>query len=89
MAGRHLTRRTPQQRGRYAWSRTLMVARDGGLAVRYRLFRRDLKGLVRMEARTFQLGELRSCIAQSLRQARRILRERVDDVDLAILGVTA
>jgi hypothetical protein len=88
MPNRHLTRRRPQQRGRYAWAR-IPDEHAGDSVVVYRLFRRDLRNTLHCEQRVFTARYTRKHIAAELRAARRRLRDRVDDIDLAILGVAA
>lgn len=88
MPNRHLTRRRPQQRGRYAWAR-IPHEHTGDSVVVYRLFRRDLRNTLHCEQRVFIDRCAREYIAAELRAARQRLRDRVDDIDLAILGVAA
>lgn len=75
---RHLTRRPPKKQGGFSWGRFPLG--DTGI-VSYRLFRRDYRGVVHMETRLCSAKSV-AATAQSLRVARRLLRERVDEIDL-------
>lgn len=82
---RHLTRKRPTGSGSFSWAR--IVDRPG--VVTYRLYRRDLHGVLHCEWNTIAAGEQRWYIALWLRGARKTLRDLVDEIDLSILGVTA
>lgn len=86
----HLTRRTPTRNGGFSWGR---FTRDQGRAqppaVTYRLFRRDHRGLLHMHELGYGNGEPRVRIAREVRAARHKLRDRVDEIDLAAMGVAA
>jgi hypothetical protein len=76
---KHFTDRKPRGR-KVAWSRK--VSHNGGLLT-YTLFRRDHTG--RLHPWHLQYGPIarRKMIADDLRIAWRMLRERVDEIDLA------
>lgn len=78
---KHFTDRRPKGRIR-AWSRT--VSHNGGLLT-YTLFRRDHTG--RLHPWHLQYGPIapRKMIADDLRRAWKMLRDRVDEIDLAAL----
>jgi hypothetical protein len=54
----------------------------------YRLFRRDLRRVLHVEMHTFGRDWQRRAIAERLRQMRHRLRNTVDEIDLALMGVT-
>ncbi|MGV1119197.1 hypothetical protein [Xanthomonas translucens] len=82
---RHLSRRTPQSNGGFSWGRL----QPGEHTVTYRLFRRDLTGELHCSLHTFHIATPRRSIANDLRRARHKLRDKVDEIDLAAMGVTA
>ncbi|AVY67203.1 hypothetical protein [Xanthomonas translucens] len=82
---RHLTRRTPQRSGGFSWGRVLL----SDTTVTYRLFRRDHSGHCHFWQLTFDAAILRRSIANDLRRARHKLRDKVDEIDLDAMGVTA
>lgn len=82
IASRHLTRRTPSRRDRFCWAR---IPQDSG-GVLYRLYRRDMQGAVHAVLRNFKIID-RHEMAEELNIARHQLRNTVDDIDLALMGV--
>jgi len=78
-----LARKLPAHRGVFSYSRIPM---DDG-AVVYRLFRRDQRGVLHAVTRNFHPDCSRHVIAEDLNIARHQLRNTVDDVDLALMGV--
>jgi hypothetical protein len=84
----HLRGRAPKKTGGFCWGR---VACNG--SVTYRLFRRDQRGAMHYFIRTYTAAELgrglnmRLVIATELNRARHALRDQVDTVDLALMGV--
>lgn len=86
----HQIRRTPTRNGGFSWGR---FVRDQGPwlppVVTYRLFRRDHRGLLHMHELGYQKGESRQRIAADVRAARHKLRDRVDEIDLAAMGIAA
>lgn len=83
---RHVARRAPKRKRGLCWGRT---PNDDGTVVTWQLFRRDHRGALHMSSLQFTYAEPRAYIAQRLRNARRKLRDRVDEIDLAAMGVTA
>lgn len=83
---RNLTRRAPKRNGGFSWGRYPMG--DTGV-VAYRLFRRDLAGALHYEGLDFYPKDSRRDVAIALRAACHRLRDRVDELDLASLGVAA
>lgn len=82
MTIRHLTPRQPKRRG-FAWGR--VIGMDGALLT-YNLFRRDLRGALHQKTLQYQATVAsRKTIAADLKRARKELRDRVDEVDLAVL----
>jgi len=87
---RHLRGRTPKKTAGFCWGR---VVRDG--TVTYRLFRRDQRGALHYFMRVYTIeelqqfrGDIRPVLAHELKRARRLLRDQVDTVDLALMGVS-
>lgn len=76
--------RAPRGHMGFSWGR-FPLANDAG--VEYRLFRRDLTGRLYIAKRQFQPEQLRDQAARHLWQARIALRERVDEIVLAQLGL--
>ena len=66
----------------------LAVAAGVSRATVYRLFRRDQSGRLHCEMRVFHPDYPRRLMAQKLNRARHQLRNQVDEIDLAIMGVT-
>lgn len=83
---RPVTRRAPKRNGGFSWGRFPMG--DTGI-VCYRLFRRDLTGAVHIQSLHFYPQDNRRAVALALREACHRLRDCVDEIDLAALGVTA
>lgn len=83
---RHLTRRAPTKNGGFSWGRFPMGL-SGNVA--YRLFRRDLSGAIHIECLHFLHRDSRRDISIALRAACHRLRDRVDEIDLAAIGVEA
>lgn len=83
---RPITRRAPKRNGGFSWGRFPMG--DTGITA-YGLFRRDLTGAVRIENLHFYPQDQRCAVALALRAACHRLRDRVDEIDLATMGVTA
>jgi hypothetical protein len=54
----------------------------------YRLFRKDQRCVLHVEMHTFGRDWHRRAIAARLRTMRHALRDRVDEIDLALMGVT-
>lgn len=87
--GNHLRGRAPKKTGGFSWGR--FVAPDG--SVIYRLFRRDQRGALHYFMRVYTAEELaddpriRTRIAHEIHRARHALRNQVDTVDLALMGV--
>lgn len=80
---RPFTRKLPAHHGCFSYARIPM---DGG-AVVYRLFRRDQAGALHAETRNFHPDCTRRFIARELNVARHQLRNTVDEIDLALMGV--
>ncbi|OEZ02280.1 MULTISPECIES: hypothetical protein [Stenotrophomonas] len=83
---RPFVRRAPKRNGGFSWGRYPMG--DTGV-IAYRLFRRDLGGALHFEGLNFYSQDSRSDVAIALRAACHRLRDRVDALDLASLGVAA
>ena len=83
---RAITRKTPAKSNGFSWGRFPMG--DTGV-VAYRLFRRDHRGALHTRCIDLKPGDDRCAIAASLRRARRSLRDQVDEIDLAAMGVEA
>lgn len=88
MNDRHLRGRPPKKTGGFCWGRVII---DG--VVVYRLFRRDQRGATHYFTRVYTPEELASDarirvrIAHEINRARHALRDQVDEVDLALMGV--
>lgn len=72
MKASHLAPRRPADARVFSWGRSLR-----GALVLYRLFRRDRRGVWRMEAHAFAPGTGRRTIAAQVRELRARLRERL------------
>lgn len=81
-----MTRRAPAKNGGFSWGRFPMG--DTGV-VSYRLFRRDNRGALHWHILDFRGDETRFEMAQRLRAAKRRLRDRVDEIEPAAMGVAA
>lgn len=84
LRGRAITRKLPLHRGVFSYSR---IPTDGG-GVMFRLFRRDMRRVLHAESLPFHPDCTRKLIADTLRKARRRLRDQVDEVDLKLMGVS-
>lgn len=80
-----IQRKLPSHRGCFSYAR---IPQEGG-GVIYRLYRRDLNRVLHAELLPFHPDCSRRQIARYLRQARHRLRDRVDEIDLRIMGVSA
>ncbi|WOB24785.1 MULTISPECIES: hypothetical protein [Xanthomonas] len=83
---RHLTRRAPKRSGGFSWGR--FPTSDSAL-ITWRMFRRDHTRALHTHALTFTARDDAAYVAKQLRRARRQLRDRVDEIDLAAMGVAA
>lgn len=83
---RHHTRRPPKTNGGFSWGRFPMG--ETGI-VAYRLFRRDHRGSLHMQQVNVYPGDDLDSTANELRIARKVLRDRVDEIDLVPMGVAA
>lgn len=81
---RHLFDRKPRGRNRFSWGR---VRHGEGRSVTYRLFRRAFNGKLYMEVHTFNREDPRAGIARTVWNMRIRVRDAVDAVDLAALGL--
>ncbi|MGH8158415.1 MAG: hypothetical protein ACREPQ_09855 [Rhodanobacter sp.] len=86
IASRHLTRKLPSHRGKFSYAR-IPQADVAGTGVIYRLFRRDDRGALHCEMRNFAGNCSIRRIAEDLNVARHQLRNTVDEIDLALMGV--
>ena len=73
-------KRPAKKRG-FAWGR---ITHEGG-DVEYRMFRRDKRGAMHYEWHAFDRREPRGYVIRELRRMYKRLRDRVDEIDLAIL----
>lgn len=78
-------KKRPAGRGSFSWGRE--PAQDGAVVI-YRLFRKDQRRALHVEMHTFGRDWPRRAIAARLRTMRHALRDRVDEIDLALMGVT-
>lgn len=78
-----LTRRMPHNRNGFCWAR---IPQQDGCTL-YRLYRRDMRRAIHAVLRNFRADCSRKFIATELNIARHQLRNSVDDVDLALMGV--
>lgn len=83
---RSVTRRAPKSNGGFSWGRFL--DKPSGI-VMYRLFRRDHNGALHFIGLNFSRHDSRRDMAIALRAACHRLRNRVDGINLAALGVAA
>lgn len=81
---RHHTPRQPKKTHGFSWGRS--ISADG--LVTWRLFRRDQRGAMHWIQLTPHASWPRHEIAENLQRARHALRDQVDVVDLALMGVT-
>lgn len=80
----HFERRAPQSNGVFSWGRF-----PGETCISYRLFRRDHTGALHCSILSVAKTYPRQQLALDLRRKRRQLREKVDVIDLAAMGVEA
>lgn len=80
---RLVARRSPKKLNGFSWGR--FPVGDTGV-VAYRLFRRDQRGALHTSILHFYPRERRE-VALAVRQACHRLRDRVDEIDLAAMGV--
>ena len=80
---RHHQPRQPKKTAGFSWGR--VVTPDGGIS--YRLFRRDQRGALHCKQIVPRTEWSRAAIATEINRARHQLRNTVDDVDLALMGV--
>jgi hypothetical protein len=86
MITRHIANRKPKGR-HFAWSRK--VEMDGAL-ITYRLWRRDHLRKLHQVGRQYDSAIApRRMIACDLRISRKLLRDRVDEIDLAAMEIAA
>ena len=76
-------RRTPKANGGFSWGR--FPAEE---TIQYRLFRRDHTGALHLSTITFAKNTPTEQIAADVKRKRRELRDKVDVLDLAAMGVT-
>jgi hypothetical protein len=76
-------RRMPHNRNHFCWAR---IPQDSG-GVLYRLYRRDQRGVVHAVLLNFPSDMERSFIGHQLNIARHQLRDAVDEIDPALMGV--
>lgn len=81
-----MIRRAPTRNGGFSWGR-LPVGDTGVVA--YRLFRRDHGGALHTSILHFYPRDQRREVALALRQACHSLRDRVDEIDLVAMEVSA
>lgn len=74
----------PKRTRGFSWGRAI---NHEGIMV-WRLFRWDIHGRLHYERLAVDRRSRRSWIAQQLREHRHRLRDKVDSIDLAALGVT-
>lgn len=78
-------RRAPRKSDGFSWGR---FPAESGSSSTWRLFRRAIAGRLYLEQATFPAGAARADIAHELRAMRARLRDTVDAIDLAYLGLT-
>jgi len=82
---RRISHRHPRKVSSFTWSRVPGACGS----VTYRLFRRDMRGALHCSIIRFEQDKQDRCaMAQKLRSKRHELRDRVDTIDLHLLGVT-
>jgi hypothetical protein len=82
---RHMVKRRISNPGRFSWTR---LPSETGYSVTWRLYRKDVGKGLHISTLTVGAMEPRGSIARRLWEARRDLRDRIDDLDLTTLGVT-
>lgn len=85
VAARHFTCKLPSHHGKFSYARIPQFDSIGG--VTYRLFRRDDRGAVHYQQCVFEGHCSIANAARDLNIARHQLRNTVDDIDLALMGV--
>ena len=80
----HFERRAPHANGGFSWGRF-----PADETIQYRLFRRDHTGALHVSTITFAKNTPSKQIASDVKRKRRELRDKVDVIDLAAMGVTA
>lgn len=89
LAARHLEPRRPRKDRDVTWSRSR--AHDGG--VQWSLWRRDRRNALHLMFVTLTAEQLNMGLdrwtAQRIRDAKRKLRDQVDEIDLALMEQTA
>lgn len=85
MARNRFTRRAPKRNEGQSWGRIPV----GPGEVLYRIFRRDHAGRLHFEEHRFHIDAEPAHIARVLRQAKRQLRDRVDEIDLEAMEEAA
>lgn len=80
---KQMRHKRPNPHARFSWGR---VVGDGG-TVTYRLFRRDMNRALHASLHRFPADADRRDVAQKLRAMRRELLQRVDNIELHLLGV--
>lgn len=87
---RHHTRRQPKKKTRgFSWGRFPIESGGAVTGVEWRLFRRDHRGAVHFECRLYLVDTPRKDIAPFLLRVRHVLRDRVDEIDLAAMEEAA
>lgn len=86
MTRNRFTKRAPRRNWGLSWGRHPTA---DGMSVEYRLWRRDYTGKVHLEKREFLIGTDPAQIASVLRQAKRKLRDDVDEIDLEAMEEAA
>ena len=86
MSRNRFTRRAPKRKWGLSWGRH---PTPSGESVEYRLWRRDHTGTVHLNRQVFLTETNPSDIARALRQAKRKLRDDVDEIDLEAMEVQA
>lgn len=81
---RHMQRRRPKANGGFSWGRI-----PGEASVTYRLFRRDHTGALHVSQISFLSSAPVTQMASTLKIAKRRLRDTVDELDLAAMGIAA
>ena len=84
MTDHRYDRRLPKRTEGFAWGRSIDKVL-GGHVLTYRLFRRDLRGALHISMRQFALTDHRRFIAMALRQMRKDLAAKVEDLGYALI----
>ncbi|WP_282254126.1 hypothetical protein [Stenotrophomonas sp. PS02299] len=88
MTHQRYDRRLPKRTEGFAWGRSINKVL-GGPFLNWRLYRRDHRRAPHMQVLTFFAHDDRAVIAGHLRRARRYLRDKLEDIDLVVMGVAA